>query len=145
MHTFSLESLAFLILVVPWSFTPLVPILEFLLPDAFSKRVTLTIQLKVRFHFLEISYDLTMTWCYGQKTYDLKIIKVRTYDILHIINQAIFIAKAWRPDVKTIIFFIFPRPSRFLTGITVFISFSDSLWDDEHLIWPANDLQTYHF
>ena len=142
MHTFSLESLEFLILVVPWSFTPLVPILEFLLPDAFSKRVTLTIQLKVRFHFLEISYDLTMTWCYGQKTYDLKIIKVRTYDILHIINQAIFIAKA---DVKTIIFFIFPRPSRFLTGITVFISFSDSLWDDEHLIWPLNDLKTYHF
>ena len=137
MHTFSLESLAFLILVVPWSFTPLVPILEFLLPDAFSKRVTLTIQLKVRFRFLEISSDLTMTWCYGQKTYDFKIIKVRTYDIIHIINQAIFIAKAWWPDVKTIIFFIFPRLSRFWPGFTVFISYSDSLWLYEHLFWPV--------
>ena len=136
MHTFSLESLAFLILVVPWSFTPLVPILEFLLPDAFSKRVTLTIQLKVRFRFLEISSDLTMTWCYGQKTYDFKIIKVRTYDIIHIINQAIFIAKAWWPDVKNghILHIspsqpVFDRVLLFLSSIATLYDYMSTFFD----------------
>ena len=57
MHTFFLESLEFLILVAQWSSTHLEHILELLLLGVFSKRDTLTTQLKVRSHDLNGCLD----------------------------------------------------------------------------------------